>query len=83
MALGALDGEAGARCRRLDVDGAVLAGRPFLHNLGYGLGGVALVEPHGIVGLVGDFFGADEVAKAGNGDVEFVAVGKFAGRKLG
>ena len=83
MALGVLDREAGACCRGLDVDGAVLAGGSLLHELGHGLGGVALVEPHWIVGLAGDFFGADEVAKAGNGNVEFVAVGKFAGRKLG
>ena len=83
MALGALDGEAGACSSGLDVDGAVLAGWSLLHKLGHGLGGVALVEPHGIVGLVGDLFGADEVAEAGNGDAEFVAVGKFAGRKLG
>ena len=83
MALGAFDGKAGAGRSGLDVNGAVLAGRPLLHKLGHGLGGVALVEPHGIVGQVGDFFGADEVAKAGNGEAEFVAVGKFAGSKFG
>ena len=84
MALGVLDREAGRvpqwtgcgwRCNWPEG--------PFCTSWATAWAGVALVEPHWIVGLAGDFFGADEVAKAGNGNVEFVAVGKFAGRKLG